>query len=268
MKEFFRRADSNLLGGRAFGLWRTVAAAARARSLRKQHLREACLLYTPNRREFAELCDKYGSDKGSQKLAGRVYAGRPHDYADFYELLFGHSRLAIRNVFECGIGTNGTSFAYNMGPAGSPGASLRVWRDYFPSAQVMGADIDASILFQEERIRCFPLDQTSKDSIAAFWASCGVLDVDIIVDDGLHEFSAGVSLFEGSIDRLSPTGTYLIEDVSRADLLKYSRYFAGAPYNIYFVELSKPDDGRNDNNLVVVRKVSGESSGLRALVFR
>lgn len=255
MKEFFRSADSNLLGGRAFGLWRTAVGARRARALRKQHAREVSLLYTPGRREFAELCDKYGSDKGSLRLAGRAYAGRPHDYADFYELLFGPSRLAVCNIFECGIGTNNTSFAYNMGPAGSPGASLRVWRDYFPNAQVIGADIDTSILFQEERIFCRALDQTSSESIAAFWASCDVQEVDIIIDDGLHEYHAGVCLFENSIKHLTQSGTYVIEDVTRLDLIKYAHYFSGSAYNVYFVELSMPDSGLNDNNLVIVRKL-------------
>ena len=42
---------------------------------------------------------------------------------------------------------------------GKPGASLRVWRDYFPNAIIYGADIDKDILFAEERIKTFYIDQ-------------------------------------------------------------------------------------------------------------
>ena len=34
-----------------------------------------------------------------------------------------------------------------MGIKGKPGASLRVWKDYFPNANIIGVDIDENILF-------------------------------------------------------------------------------------------------------------------------
>jgi hypothetical protein len=68
-------------------------------------------------------------------------------------------------VFECGVGTNNPNITSNMGVNGQPGASLRVWRDYFQNAEVFGADIDRGILFEEQRIRTFYVDQTNKDSI-------------------------------------------------------------------------------------------------------
>ena len=40
-----------------------------------------------------------------------------------------------------------TLMEFNMTASGKPGASLRVWRDYFNNAQVIGADIDKRILF-------------------------------------------------------------------------------------------------------------------------
>ena len=36
--------------------------------------------------------------------------------------------------------------------SGSPGASLRVWKDFFSNAKIYGSDIDKDILFNEDRI--------------------------------------------------------------------------------------------------------------------
>ena len=36
---------------------------------------------------------------------------------------------------------------------------------------------------------------------------------DIIVDDGLHSFSANVCFFENSIHKLNPNGYFIIEDI-------------------------------------------------------
>ena len=45
-------------------------------------------------------------------------------------------------LIECGLGTNNINFKSSMGINGKPGASLRMWRDFFPSARIIGVDID------------------------------------------------------------------------------------------------------------------------------
>ena len=42
----------------------------------------------------------------------------------------------MKLVFECGLGTNNPDLQGNMTVDGMPGASLRVWRDYFKNAQI------------------------------------------------------------------------------------------------------------------------------------
>jgi hypothetical protein len=40
-----------------------------------------------------------------------------------------------------------------MTAAGKLGTSVRAFRDYLPTAQIFGADLDAEILFSDERIQ-------------------------------------------------------------------------------------------------------------------
>ncbi len=152
---------------------------------------------------LASLCEKYGSDKGSLTLSiNSPFSGAVHTYTELYSRIFDHCRLSITKVFECGLGTNNIDYPYNMGENGRPGASLRVWRDYFPNAEVYGGDIDKSVLFTEDRIRTYYLDQTQPEVVNSFWDLVGLNDFDLMIDDGYHQFFAGICLFENSIDRL------------------------------------------------------------------
>ena len=205
---------------------------------------------------LAELCDKYGADKGSLGAGKRPYGWAPHTYTDYYSLLFDNCRNEVRNVFECGIGTVNPKLSSSAAALRKPGASLRVWRDYFPNAEVIGADIDEEILFQEDRIKTYWLDQTSPKAIKAFWEKIEPNDFDMILDDGLHTFEAGVCLFENSIHKLGQRGYYIIEDVRFDDVLKYQQYFKGGSYVVQYVMLFKKDLRPEDNNLVVIRKLS------------
>lgn len=204
--------------------------------------------------ELSVLCDRYGSDKGEVKPFGHPYAWASHTYADFYEGRFGHCRDHIKSVFECGLGTNNPDLPSSMGVSGRPGASLRVWRDYFPNAHIYGADIDEHILFDEERIATFFVDQTSKESIEALWNKLGVSEFDIMIDDGLHTFEAGVCLFENSFQKLRKNGFYIIEDVSGISMVNFRSYFSGKSHKVEFINLFRPNHPLGDNSLIVVRK--------------
>jgi hypothetical protein len=144
-----------------------------------------------------------------------------------------------------------------MGPQGVPGASLRVWRDYFPNSEVFGADIDESVLFEEERIKTFALDQRDSESVANMWKRIGRSGFDLMIDDGLHVFEAGKTLFLGSVDKLSLNGTYIIEDVLHEDMLRYMDFFSDSQYRVSFVSLVRPRERRyvpiRDNQMIVIR---------------
>lgn len=209
------------------------------------HKNTKCLL--------ADLCERYGSDKGVNNPENYPFKWLPHTYTDYYSRLFAHCRQHIHSVFECGIGTNNPELLSSMGENGKPGASLRVWRDYFPQAKVIGADIDKEILFSEERIATYYVDQTNPDEIQQLWQEVEQEHFDLMIDDGLHTFAAGVCLFEHSIHKLAEHGIYIIEDVAPHDLVSFKHYFMNKPYQVDYVNLIHFGRPLGDNNLVVVR---------------
>lgn len=205
--------------------------------------------------QFSRLCDIYGSDKGSLNQDGHSYPWPAHTYADFYSRLFDHCKFHIKNVFECGLGTNNLNLPSNMGLKGKPGASLRVWEKYFPDAEIVGADIDRDILFNEGRISTYYVDQTDPQSISDLWLNVGDKSFDLIVDDGLHTFDAGRIFFENSIHKLSLSGIYIVEDVGPKELLNFKNYFADKKYQVDYILMRRPGISLfGDNNLIVIRK--------------
>ena len=147
-----------------------------------------------------------------------------------------------------------------MGILGMPGGSLRAWRDFFPNAIVIGADIDQEILFSEERIQTFFLDQTDPESIKKFWKDLKLEKFDVIIDDGLHEFEAGRTLFESSYEKLRDGGIYIIEDILMNDKKKYREYFESFELDFYFIDLLRPNIDLLDNSLIMISKKARQDS--------
>lgn len=206
--------------------------------------------------ELAILCDRHGSNKGSLSKAGRhhpYYPMPPHTYTEIYEILFSAIRYSARNIFECGIGTNDVTKHGNLSIKCKPGASLRVWRDYFPNADIWGGDIDKNVLFSEERIKTGYMDQTSPETIERFFASAGVKAFDVMLDDGLHTFDAAKCLFDHASQYLAPEGFYIIEDLTPQFLTKFQLHIQGRQEFIvkYFV-METPEVW--ENNLIVIKK--------------
>ncbi len=198
--------------------------------------------------ECMRLCEKHGTDKG-----GDVNA--EHSYDWFYELIFAQKRQQILNVLECGIGTLNPELESSMARVVQnykPGASLRMWQEYFPNAQIIGVDIDSDILFTDERIKTYQCDQTSKQSIKEFIAKLDDRKFDIIIDDGLHEFHAAISFFENVIERLTDDGIYIIEDMSRNHMEELENYL-NDNYSVRFVFMAQ-DKKYQSQGLVVITK--------------
>ena len=150
--------------------------------------------------ELKNLFNKYGSDKSNG-----------HDYQYIYSHIL-KDKENIKNIVEIGMGTNNIDVVSNMGRSGKPGASLRAFRDYLPNANIFGGDVDKGILFEEERIKSFFVDQLDFASVYNFFLNIPN-DVDLIIDDGLHNPEANLNIISHSIAKIKIGGWILIEDI-------------------------------------------------------
>jgi hypothetical protein len=159
--------------------------------------------------ELCKIMGECGSDKGHENINSCK-----HNYTQLYYKLFNPLKNEKIRVFELGLGTNNIYMASNMGPNGSPGASIYGWAKFFKNGSIFGADIDRDILFQTDRIKTYYCDQTSPPEIKKMWSNKDVWQpFDIIIEDGLHEFEANVCFFENSVHKLKRGGYFIIEDI-------------------------------------------------------
>ena len=196
-------------------------------------------------KSLTDLMNYYGSDKGG--------FNKHHNFSDYYSTIFFDKKDKVKNILEVGLGTNNTKVPSNMGLQGRPLASLRAWRDYFSNANVYGADIDTEILKNEERIKTYYVDQTNAVSISELFKNIGNINFDIIIDDGLHEYSANICLFENSFEFLSKKGIYIIEDVFFKDKKKFFEYFKNRNYNFSVIDIFHENNISN-NCLIIIYK--------------
>ena len=93
--------------------------------------------------ELCEIAFKYGADKCPQI---------GHMYTPFYYEFLKDKRQSFKKVVEFGVGNKRY---YRAIPNYFIGASLRMWRDFFPNSQVYGADIAKESIFKDERLETF-----------------------------------------------------------------------------------------------------------------
>ena len=272
MKELIKRADSRFNRSR-FINW--YGARIHFQQFQKYQLKYELRIngnYKIHKTHLAHLSSVHGTDKGGILSPKENFESSFHTYTDIYELLYGGMREHVSLVFECGIGSNSKEIIgnfrdwndqvgkqRNLTELHQPGASLRMWEEYFPNARIIGADIDPNIMFSTERIKTGVLDQTKPKSISAFWEKIDLVEFDLMIDDGLHTFEAGKCLFENSIERLKVGGHYVIEDVVLSDLQSYSHYFGSRPYNVFQLSLQRTELGLpsiHHNSMVIIQKTN------------
>ena len=186
------------------------------------------------RTELCEIMDAEGTDKGKIR----------HNYTLLYHFILNKRRYEIYDILEVGIGTNHTDIAFNMGPGGKPGASLRGWRRYFPNASIIGADIDERILFSEPRISTFYVDQLNGHSINKLCDNLSNIELDLIIDDGMHTYEANSKLFAHFYHKLAEEGLYVIEDVvtTQSNLARYDSLFSALGVGGFLMKLPHPNN--------------------------
>lgn len=203
---------------------------------------------------LCEIMGRNHSDKGHKDIINSW-----HNYTTFYYTIFKNLRYKNLRIFELGIGTNNINLPSNMGIYGTPGASLYGWREFFPNSEIFGADIDTNILFNTDKIKTFYCDQTNPEIIKKMWNELALQDnFDIIIEDGLHNFNAGVCFFENSIHKLNPKGYFIIEDIhihEKDSFVNKIKQWKTQFTNCSFTFLEIPSTSNiHDNNLLVVYK--------------
>lgn len=141
------------------------------------------------------LANKYGSDKGD--AVGFNSHSLPHNFTEIYNRYFFSRRLQVKKVLELGV--------YH-------GASLRMWRDYFPHAHIYGFDVEPSFMFVEDRISTHLCNQVDIGNIEIFINRYGG-DFDLIIDDGDHDTVAQQKTLGIFFRYLKSGGIYIIEDL-------------------------------------------------------
>jgi len=155
--------------------------------------------------ELKKNFDYYGSDKANGHNYHLMYGPILQDKRD---------QTAVVAILEFGLGTNNTALVSNMGPGGRPGASLRAFRDFLPNGHIYGADIDRQILFEEDRIKTYFVDQTDLSSFDNL-DKCIPNDLDMIIDDGLHAPNANIAVLAFGLSKLKKGGWLIIEDIQK-----------------------------------------------------
>jgi hypothetical protein len=202
--------------------------------------------------ELCRLMYFSGSDKNSIR----------HTYTQLYDFLFGKIKDQMTNVLEIGIGSTNPKYAFTMGPTGTVGASLRAYRDYFPNAQIYGADIDEEALFEEDRIKCFFIDGLNPEVIKQAFEKIAI-SFDLIFDDGFHNFTANSNCALEGLQYLSKDGYYVIEDV-KTDEIHLFRNFLNNELNQFTSAIFKIPafDNADDNNVIVIRHKDAALNGI------
>ena len=205
------------------------------------------------------LIEKYGTDKA---ISG---------YSKSYEYLFNDIKNEVTSLLEIGIGSldanidsnfrqiieskyEGQSFDHYR-----QGGSLRVWRDYFPKAQISGIDIAEDCRFTEDRITTYICDSTDK---SACDRQLNTDMFDIIIDDGSHRAEAQLKTFKNFFSRTRFGGLYIIEDLGGGWDENKNMFFE---YGEEIKNIIKDHEYWFNTNILVIKKNGSKRGQLESI---
>ena len=177
--------------------------------------------------DFLNICKKY---KKTDKITD-------HSYNLVYSKL-SEIRNDIKYLLEIGV---------------MKGDSLRVWKEFFPNAEIHGIDKKIENIFKEERITCFRANQNNIDSI-----KLAVKDTqyDIIIDDGSHIPKHQISCAKFLIkNNLKLNGKYFIEDI-HPKFLKNARIWTKNNFEEYIIHDLRKKKKRFDDICIEIKKTN------------
>ena len=147
------------------------------------------------RLSMATLMNRHGTDKLFH-----------HHYEDEYERHFAPFRDLPIRLLEIGVG--------GFKGIDCGGESLKVWRDYFSQAHIVGIDCEPKTLDFGPRVEIHQCDANDQAALRGLNEACGPFD--IIIDDGSHFQEHVLNAFSQLWMLLNPGGIYVIEDMATA----------------------------------------------------
>jgi hypothetical protein len=164
-----------------------------------------------------------------------------HRYTPHYQQHLQHLRRRPINLLEIGIG------GYSR--AGEGGASLRMWKHFFPHGNIYGLDIQDKSFVTEPRIRAFQGDQSDPELLRSIVAEIGQLDV--VIDDGSHRPEHVIATFEILFPLLAEDGIYVVEDTQTSYWPEWGGSLDVDDPNTSMAMLKRLADGLNYEEFVV-----------------
>jgi hypothetical protein len=158
---------------------------------------------------MTELCD----------LARKWTTDKALYYTPLYDSLLRDRRDSVRKVLEFGIGYPELMMqpASRMGARYYiAGASLFMWEEYFPNAEIYALDNRVGVLINSGRIHSFFCDQGSENSYFDVMEDLGE-NFDLIIDDGSHIRDHQILCAQMLVPLLAPDGIYIMEDAPVGD---------------------------------------------------
>lgn len=195
---------------------------------------------------LCEIAYKYGTDKCPQFK---------HRYTPFYYNLLNEKKENIKKVLELGIGYNEmfadftTAYDKTLKRVYHKGASLYMWRDFLPNAQIYGIDIQPETMVKDERIITYVVDERKRSQLVDLIKKIGS-DIDLVIDDGSHLKKNQLNACLMLMPLLKKDVIYIIEDVSDVE---YITTQLSKQYNCV-VPLTKSIKRKDDNLILVTNK--------------
>lgn len=155
------------------------------------------------RMTLTELALEFGTDKAGD-----------HHYTQHYERHLQHLKREEFTLLEIGIG------GYKNKRKG--GESLRMWKWYFPRAQIVGLDLEDKTWVEAGRIKAYVGSQDDPELLQRIVDEQGPIKV--VIDDGSHRPEHVRETFRILFPLIEDDGIYIIEDTQTS----YWPEFGGA----------------------------------------
>jgi predicted O-methyltransferase YrrM len=167
---------------------------------------------------------KHGTDKNTV-----------HDYVNgFYEEGLAPYKQKALSVLEIGIYF---------------GASIKLWREYFPNAKIYGADIFDRVLPEFKNIENTEL--IFGDAYATEFLD-NDLKFDVIIDDGPHTLESQIQFIRKYHSKLKEDSIMIIEDIADISYINYLEDEVPDGFTTEVFDLRK-NKGRFDDIMLILK---------------